>query len=308
MGTRAAALILALVLVGPAAAQPKQPPKSSLPQPGAGPATNKVNGLELVLENETGYESVASVDMDVNKRFVSVRAQPAKLVLADKDKKSAEYDPQLVWAEWVVLTVGKTPAVTKDELTPQNDIALVGLPAAGESLFIQVNALLKYGDEKAASYFMTKHCLLVVRATGSDAGPQPLSGVDPRQVPDRPAAVPPNVKNLSVLLFVDDKAAAAKEVADVGGSAAVRAGLAASGSSFFYEDMNGPLARRPDIARKIMAARRPCLLVLAPNGQVVGGQPIPLPYVGYTDQNQAEARRQNEVILLDVVGKAAGGR
>jgi hypothetical protein len=275
-----------------------QPPAGPAPPAPQAPAqTQKVPGLEVVLERDKAAapESAPSFQVDPAERFVNLRARPAPT--------AANVTPKLTRVAWVILSTGKVPPKINENLNEQNSVVTVGLPEAGESLYVAACALIDASGKPE----LTDHATTLVVASGAGGVGGAPARVAPGQADGPPAPIPATARGLIVVVAVADKRA--PEAAELGRSAAVAAALAPSGSRFFLVDQ-ADLARRPDLAPFAARAGLPCLIVFTADGRqaLPAGAAQRLNLLRFDGRADAEAARRNEAIVLDLVGRAAGGR
>ena len=269
----------------------------------AGPG-NKVNGFEIYLDRDGEVQSGPAVEVDGRERYVTIRARSSKWLTRDKEVVE---DVKLEQVQWAVVTVGAIPVKTSEDFDAVNSSLIVGLPDDGEGLLVYACALVAVGDKKV----MTRHALLSVRVAGKRppvgkagpaAGPAPL---------ETPVAVPANVTGLSVVLASRD--APSKELTDLVGSPRIKEELARSKSAIY---LYGPeqLAKRPDVVAVLKDSTgkdlAQGLVVITGDGKAVlpAGKAIRLVYLRYDGKTDKDSLARNEVILLDTIGRAAGGK
>ncbi len=281
----------------PAVKSGKAPAKAEAAK--ADETPQKVNGLELFLERDEGPVSLPVHEVDPAEKFVTFRVRAARFV--PPPVNGVPIDPEekvaIERAEWVVTTVGKNQPKIREEQNDQNTLVHVGLPESGEALLVSVNALVKGGEKT----WVTKHAQAMVLVSGGRGAPE--------AEPDRPTAVPQGVTGLHVIVVVPDRTNPTPEFKALIDSKAVPEALKASGSNVYVVDQNSNLARRNDVAAVVRSVGVPCVIVAGPDGRLLpngnGHKLAAQPFDGKAD---ARIARRNETALLDLVGRAAGGR
>ena len=288
------ALVLVVALSGLLRAQPD---KAALPE---APQSQKANGLELTVTLLSGEVSKPAVAVEPRERFVTVRAAATKFSPPAKDAKgdAAYLDVKLVRTEWFVATIGNDEV--RHAENPKDDTnseITVGLPEPGETVLVIANALVTDGTKT----WITPHAQVLVSVNR----PAPPAGAAAQQ-PKAPAAVPAGVSGLHVIVVADGAAAELKALAE---SKALADYLKASNSRLYVTARDGPLGRRPDVARLLTAARGPVVIVLSADGKRVlpAGAALPLNLTSLGGREDAAAV-SNWQAVADAVGRAAGGR
>lgn len=303
MRTLRAALLASLLLAGSALPQEKDAPR----QP---EQTAIVPGLEVFLDRDGEVVPGPAVDVDARERYISIRARTAKWVGKDKVEIT---DWKLDRVEWVCVTVGAIPVKTTQDLDPANASLIVGLPDSGEGLLLYACAtLVRDGMSGSKERTMTRHALLTVRVTGK--APSTARAGMPAPL-ENPVAVPAGVSGLAVVIV--SREAPPQELVDLAKSERVKTELAKSKSELWVygpEKFTGPKARNDLLAvLKDQSGRDipgPGLVVIAGEGKQVlpAGRGQRLVYLKYDGKNDKDSLARNEVILLDSVGRAAGGK
>jgi hypothetical protein len=269
-----------------------QPPAAKQEAP---PQTQRVPGLEVVVERDKGQsDSQPAFQFPQSESYVNVRARPAPWPgppAADK--------PTIRRVQWIVLGSQSQPKVSEN-LNPENSVITVGL--SDPSVFIAAVALIDTGGGKCE---LTEHAAVTLAVTTGNGPPQPQMG---QGQPQRPAAVPAGTQGLSVVVVCQAKT---PEFLALAQSQAVRDALAASGSRLYVMDA-AEAARRPgnDTMPHVQAVGLPALIVIGPDRRrlLPAGTAQRLNVLAFDGKNNAEIARRNELILLDMVGRAAGGR
>lgn len=248
-------------------------------------APNKVEGMELP----------APMEVDPNEDFLVIGAK-------------ATGDWKIEQVEWAVVNLGNKQ-IKFNEL---GDSIIVGLPAKGEVLFLYANALMSKETEeldkdqkptgkKTKAFRLTKHAVTTITVKGTAVDPK-VDPKDPAPVQGAPTSIPNGIRKIHVVMVYPPTAPDA--VKRLSKSNAVVQALA-KGESLFYPYETTPeniqALTKKGMWDKIKEAGVPSLLIVTNDKRVLpDGKAIPLPL------GQDYAR--NEFILLDILGRATGGK
>lgn len=284
-------------------AQEKQGEAARPPQ-----QTSIVSGLEIYWDRGGEVVPGPQVEVDARAKYIRVRARPAKWVSKDGDIT----DWQIERVAWAIVTVGVDPVEPTEDLDPANSNIILGLPNPGEGVLVHACACLVRGSGADKERAMTRHALLTVRVTGK----APVNGKAGAPAPlETPVAVPAGVTGLSVVVV--SREAPPQELTDLVKSERVKSELARSKSEVYLygpDKFTGPRARNDILAvlkdsqgRDITGAG---LVVITSDGKQVlpAGRGQRLVFLRYDGRSDKDSLARNEVIILDAVGRAAGGK
>lgn len=304
---------LCLLFLCTTALNAQYPPKASEPQKVLQPPQKEAAREESPTYKVEGLELTPPQEVDPDERYVVVQA-----------KTDGDYKVESVG--WIVVSMSQKPV----KYTELDNSVIVGLPQKGEAVLVYADALLykevqaqttveieingEYVKKKAnliqKEYKKTKWATTLVAVKGAPPpppGPGGNGGGTPGQPTDPqtgPVKIPPQAGRVHVVVVLDNIAGDVRQKS-LFEAKNWRETLKQEGHLTYVYD-----GARDDATLKAKGLRDlitksigggPAIIVMSSDGRPLPtGQAIRLPI---TDDPQ-----RNELIVLDLAGRAAGGR